>query len=177
VPTPHHLTFRSLALPERHSAFPPEHAVTSSHGPQGIRAWYQSHIQEKHPETLEKAKESEALLVIEKEIEAALVGLVLGLADAQFKGLDVKKVPIDGVASLIALLTSLGITSLIPDPNHPLRDLGRHMSNVGSDLTAIFTYRKSKAWREDHLSTPKSTTVPNVAGDPIVDTARNLGNE
>lgn len=176
VTSPFHQS-RSLAFVPSERALPSsvERSPLSSADRQGILSWYKENIAEPEKSVVQpKVETNPALLIAERELEAALTGLVLGLLEAQFKGLDFRKIPIDGVGSLIALLTSLGIVTAVKDPNHPLRDIARHVGNVGSNMTAILTYRKSLAWRQSHLTPTEKTETAKVSADPIVDAARNL---
>lgn len=187
VTTPSHLMFRSVARPatferptyDRGLDAPSYSPLAPQGRDPGVLAWWREMRDREKAQEIEHKKESRISPIVEKEVEASIVGALLGLSDAQFGGLDIQgKYPVDGIIALLALLSSLGLVSLSDDPHHWSRDVARHVGNVGTSTNAVFTYRKLKAWREGNKTSSETRKAVSAgverSSDPIVATAKNL---
>jgi hypothetical protein len=103
--------------------------------------------------------------VVRQGGEAAFVGVALGLIDAERGGLDIGKVPIDGILAVAGFGASI---SMAHDPYGICAD----MRNIGSDALTVLCYRKTKAWRE--ASKGKTGTTHGESEDPIAIAASDL---
>ena len=104
--------------------------------------------------------------VIRQGGEAAFVGATLGLIDAERGGLDVGKVPIDGIVAALGFGASIYMAH---DPYGICAD----MRNIGSNALTVLTYRKTKAWRLTAKGAT-STTAHGESDDPIAIAASEL---
>jgi hypothetical protein len=94
--------------------------------------------------------------------EALITGAALGLIDAEH-GLDMGKIPIDGVIAAAGLIGSVVMA-------HDPYGISADVRNIGSDALAILTFRKTKAWREK----AKGKSTAHGEDDPIAIAAADL---
>ena len=83
------------------------------------------------------------------QLKTLTVGAILGFLDTELGSLDhgvgKLKIPIDGAASLAALVGAFAFASA-PD------GIASDFLNVSNAASAVFAFRSAKKWREDHKS-------------------------
>lgn len=101
-----------------------------------VRSWVDAHLtQGKDPVALAKLHVNAAGQALRGGGEALLVGGILGAIHAHSKtGLDIKKVPVDGVAG--AMLLAAGVFAA-------QEEVGKDLVNAGQAALAILAFRKT----------------------------------
>jgi hypothetical protein len=99
--------------------------------------------------------------------EGAAVGAILGFIQGEFGSLDVKGVPIDGIAAFLLYLLSVRETGK-PD------GFASDLRALSQSCTTVLAYRKVQAWRESTHEV--QTSIPrNKNVDPILAAGKAAG--
>lgn len=98
--------------------------------------------------------------------ESILTGGILGALHASLKtGLDVDKVPVDGIIAAITIPAGVALAH-----SH----MGQDLKNVGATAAGIFTFRKVNAFVAEKRRASGKTVFSGEDDDPIVQAAKNL---